>query len=111
MNAERDLTYAAVAAGLLFLAYVWHRGAGGVAQDVSHAAVSAAGGVVTGTVQGVGDTLGIPETDAQKCQAAIAAGDTWNASLYCPAGTFIKSIFTGGGSTAAASNWSATPTP
>lgn len=44
----------------------------------------------TGIVIGVGEAVGIPETDAAKCEASIAAGDYWDASFYCPAGTFLK---------------------
>src|SRR5262245_2174646 len=56
------------------------------------AAVGAARVIVdtgTGLVIGVGESVGIPATDAEKCAQYIAAGDHWNASFYCPAGTFI----------------------
>ncbi len=104
-KSENLIAYAAGFAVLAAIIYVAMRGAGGVAQDVSRTAVNVAGGAVTGTVKGVSDTVGIPDTDAAKCQAALAAGDSWNASFYCPAGTFIKSIFTGGGDTKAANQW------
>jgi hypothetical protein len=53
----------------------------------------AAGDVAAGAVLGVSDSLGIPRTDEDKCTAAIAAGRSWDASLYCPAGRFLRSIF------------------
>jgi hypothetical protein len=55
---------------------------------------SAAGGVIvqgaTGAVIGIGESVGIPPTDVDKCHQYIQAGDYWNASFYCPAGTFLK---------------------
>lgn len=55
---------------------------------------SAAGGIIvegaTGLVIGVGKSVGIPETDAALCESHLAAGDYWQASFYCPAGTFLK---------------------
>lgn len=72
---------------MLALAYIWLRGMKGVASDVSQFVVSTAEGVVIG----VGKTVGIPETDAERCQRHVEAGEWWNASFYCPAGTFLKS--------------------
>lgn len=54
--------------------------------------VDTAGGVVEGTVKGLGSAVGIPDTDAANCQASLDAGDTWSASFYCPAGTFLGSL-------------------
>lgn len=71
---------------LIALAYFWLRGVKGVASDVSQFVVSTAEGVVIG----VGKTVGIPETDAAQCERLIATGEWWNASFYCPAGTFLK---------------------
>jgi hypothetical protein len=72
---------------LIALAYIWLRGVKGVASDVSQFVVSTAEGVVIGA----GKTVGIPETDAKMCEQYTAAGEWWNASFYCPAGTFLKS--------------------
>lgn len=60
----------------------------GVAGAVA-GAVGAVGDAAAGAVIGVGQVFGIPATDADKCQAAIASGDRWRQSLDCPAGTFI----------------------
>lgn len=79
------------------IAYFYFRGPGQAATDISRTAVSTAGGILTGTVEGIGDNIGIPETSALKCQAAQAAGEFWNASLYCPASDFIKGLFKSGG--------------
>lgn len=37
-----------------------------------------------------GEWLGVPRTDASRCEAAKAAGATWDASKYCPAGDFLS---------------------
>ncbi len=44
----------------------------------------------TGIVIGVGEAVGIPPTDAAKCEQFLAEGDYWQASFYCPATTFLK---------------------
>jgi hypothetical protein len=59
------------------------------------AAGKAAGDVAAGAVLGLGDSLGVPRTDLDQCERAIADGRMWDASLYCPAGRFIRSIFAG----------------
>lgn len=60
-------------------------------------AASAAAGAVnvvtdaaSGVVVGIGESVGIPETDAQKCENAITSGEYWEASFWCPAGRFLK---------------------
>lgn len=62
---------------------------------VTEGVVGGAGQVIVrtgeGAVLGIGDAIGIPRTDAEKCEAAIKAGNTLDASFYCPAGTFLKS--------------------
>lgn len=37
-----------------------------------------------------GEVLGVPRTDASRCEAAKAAGNTFEASRLCPAGDFIE---------------------
>jgi len=76
----------AVLAGLLLVG----RNAGAVGSSLGAAAVDMVDGVVTGTVITVGDKLGIPRTDYDKGQEALAAGDYWNASFLLPAGDFIS---------------------
>jgi len=39
----------------------------------------------------------LPETDAQACEDALARGDYWHASFYCPAGTLLSQFFAGAG--------------
>jgi hypothetical protein len=57
------------------------------------AVVDAAEGAATGVVLGVGDAVGVPRTDTDACQAALAAGDYWEASFKCPAGTFLSASY------------------
>lgn len=79
--------------GLLAFAayYVARRGVGGAAAAATEALVDAG----TGAVIGIGKSIGIPETNRDACAQAIYEGRTWDASFACPAGTFIKSLFTG----------------
>lgn len=67
-------------------AYLYFRGAKGAASD----AVNAAGNIVAGVAEGVGDQLGVPHTDEAKCQAAMAAGEKFNASKFCTAPVFLS---------------------
>lgn len=57
-------------------------------------AVTAVDDVVSESVQSIGEVVGVPRTDTpdaeRLCQEAIAKGDSWNASLYCPAPTYFK---------------------
>lgn len=95
MNAR---TVAAFGVGLVVVlaaVWVWRRGVAGVAEDTARGAVGVVGGVATGTVKGVGSFVGIPDTDMQKCRDALARGDHWNASFFCPASAFIGSVFGG----------------
>lgn len=85
-----------IAAGVaLFI--LFRRQVGDAVQSIAAGAAEAVGGVVvnaaTGTVVGVARSVGVPDTDAAKCQAALDAGDMWDASFYCPAGTFLQSAW------------------
>lgn len=96
LSADHIKTYAA--AGLALAAvgavlYVMARGFKGAAQDGTRAAIGLLDGAATGTVLGIGEAFGIPETNADQCTADLAAGNTWEASKSCPAGRFIGSFF------------------
>lgn len=80
-------------AALVAVVYVWRRGFAGAAKDTSKAAVNVLGGAIAGTVEGVGEAVGIPATDDDQCTKDLAAGDTLAASFSCPASRFIKSVF------------------
>ena len=86
--------------GILALWWFTRKGvAASAAAAITGAAVDAAGGAVAGVAQGLGKQVGIPLTDAEKCAAAMANRDSWNASLYCDLATYLKyekdSIFGG----------------
>lgn len=76
---------AAALAGLFVVAWVWRNGLGAAAAKIAGGAVDAAAGAVVG----IGEAVGIPMTDAEKCAAAKNYGDGWAASKYCPAGDFL----------------------
>ena len=95
---NRDtLTFAAIAVSVLALgaiAFVVSRGGLTPAgKSLGTGAVNLAGGILDGTVTGIGQIMGVPETNLTECQRAIAEGRRWDASFACPASTFIKSIF------------------
>lgn len=83
---QRSLLIAAGALVLGLLLVAWKRGAGQVGQDIGRAAGEAAAGVVVG----VGEAIGIPATDLDRCARAKAEGNGWDASFYCPAGDYIQ---------------------
>ena len=89
MNAQQAGAGVAVVLAIGVGLWIWKRGLGGVAQDVTAGAVKVAGGAAVGVVKGGASVIGIPDTDAAKCRAAIAAGDYWDASFYCSAGEFV----------------------
>lgn len=81
----------AVAAGVVVLAYVALRGVRGAAQGITSGAVNAVGGVV----EGLGLGLGLPVTDKEKCQKAIASGSIFDRSIYCTSGEFAANMWDG----------------
>jgi hypothetical protein len=76
---------AVIAAGL----YVYTQGVKNVAHDIGGAAIDLVDGVVSGAVEGIGEKIGIPQTNLTKCEQAKAQGNTWAASFDCPAADFI----------------------
>ena len=95
MNAQQAVAVSVFVVVGIGAVWLWRRGAGGVAEDASRAAVNVAGGIASGAVIGVGESVGIPETNKSACRDAMARGDKWGASLYCPAGEFLKYLFAG----------------
>lgn len=78
-------------------AYVFLRGTRGAARDIASTVGGAAVDAVAGAVEGIGESIGIPVTSQSACEAAIARGDRWDASFACPAGTFVRWLWTGNG--------------
>lgn len=85
----------AIFAGVALVAYIAFRGFSGAAKDVSKAAINTASGAVAGVAEGVGEAVGIPETNMSQCEIDIANKDYWAASLSCPAPRFLKFCATG----------------
>lgn len=69
--------------------------AGGITGQASKAVISAAGGVITGTVTAIGQQVGVPETNMTKCQMDLMKGDKWNASFDCPALDYLRYLANG----------------
>lgn len=73
----------------------WSQVPNAVGQEAGRAVVTAADGVVTGTVVTLGTTLGLAEpTDVDRGRAALARGDYLEASVYLPAGDFLSGAWT-----------------
>lgn len=74
-------------------ALLWASRTGGAASTgaaVGSGAVNLVDGVLSGTVNTIGATVGIPATSQTECEKAMAEGRTWDASFACPAGTWLK---------------------
>lgn len=86
---------ALIAVYVLFLIYRWFskKGVGGVASDTAGFVADVTGGLFEGTVKGVSRTVGIPDTDPNKCAADRAAGNWFQAIGSCDAGTYTKALF------------------
>lgn len=96
INNKALLIGACIALGALVVFVIAKGGLSKAAAAVGTAAVGAADGAAGGVVQGIGATIGVPMTDEQKCQAAMASGNYTDASFYCPAPTFLKFVASGG---------------
>ena len=88
------------AAGMLVAAYAMTRAARAAADAIGSPAdlgAAVGSGVVNagaGVVLGVGDAVGLPRTDMDACQRAMAEGRTWDASFVCPAPVFLEYLTT-----------------
>jgi hypothetical protein len=93
MSEHKMMFIGAAVAALALLILVKKKGAAAaVGADIGAAAVDLAGGVVAGASMGIGDALGIPRTNMNECERAIAEGRTWDASFACPASDFLSSL-------------------
>lgn len=95
MIQNRTLLIVGGIAAATLAVFIWQKkslaaAAGAVGAAAGSAVVNAAGGVVLG----VGDAVGIPRTNVTECERAKAEGRTWDASFACPAGDFIRYVFT-----------------
>lgn len=81
-----------VAAGVVaYWAVTKFAKAGGI-QALSKAVTNAAGGAAVGAVKGIGETVGIPDTDLTQCKIDIKNGEWWKASFSCPAGEYLTAV-------------------
>lgn len=86
---QNTIMLGALGVGVGLAAYVLLRGSKGVAKD----AVGAVTGIGEGLVLGVGEAVGIPETNVAQGRQDVANGDWWSASFNLPAGEFIGSVW------------------
>ncbi|WP_302172881.1 hypothetical protein [uncultured Hydrogenophaga sp.] len=85
-----------IAGAAVLAAVVWavsRKGGAGVGSAVAGAVIGAADGAIGETVNSIGEVIGVPRTNASRCELAKAAGDTWAASFDCPAGEFLRYVF------------------
>jgi hypothetical protein len=90
MHAETEKTLLYVGLGAAAFLFLFPQLFGRIAGTVGVSTGKAVVDTATGLVVGVGESVGIPPTDAQLCDQYVKAGDWWNASFYCPAGTYLK---------------------
>lgn len=89
MNAQQK-QFALIGGGAAVLIFFGPQLARWLSEKIGGAAAGIIVQTATGAVIGIGKAVGIPETDAALCQQYVDAGDFWQASFYCPAGTFLK---------------------
>lgn len=85
-----------IVGAVLLAGYAWRRGGGTVQNAVASAVtkgIGAAGDAASGVILGIGDVVGVPRTDADQCDQALASGNNLDALIYCPAGTFNRGVF------------------
>ena len=93
VSPQNLLRLAGVAVAAFGAVYLYRKGVVGTAKAVAEGAAYVAKEAAAGTVIGIGKAVGIPETNQSECARALAEGRTWDASMQCPAGTFISSWF------------------
>lgn len=83
---------------ILYKIYQWvsdqiKKGAKETAKDAAGFVADVTSGLFEGTVKGVSRTVGIPDTDPNKCAADRAAGNWFQAIGSCDVGTYTKALF------------------
>lgn len=79
-------------AAALGLGLIWWATRAGNAAKLAQGTVRVAGEVTSGTIKGLGQVVGIPDTDKTQCQKDMEAGNYWAASFSCPAGDYISGM-------------------
>ena len=72
---------------------------------IGEGVVTVADDVVAGVVEAIGGAVGVPVTNQSRCDAAKAAGNIGDASLYCTAPDFMKWVAAGRPSGGASGSW------
>lgn len=76
--------------GLAVLAFlIWPKS---IARGAAKTAIDFASGVAEGTIVGIGEAIGVPATDPQKCAKARESGTLWDVSLYCPMKSYLAEV-------------------
>lgn len=73
----------------------------GVVNQAGEAVISAGSGVVLG----IGDIVGIPRTDAEKCDDCKRNGEVFCASKFCAAKDFLQWLASGQPTGGASGSW------
>jgi hypothetical protein len=90
---------AAMVVGLAAVAWLAYR----ATRAASDAATAAVGTITDGitfvreapasAVLTIGDAVGVPRTNESECERAKREGRTWDASFACPAGDFLRYLW------------------
>jgi hypothetical protein len=64
-----------------------------VGSEIANGAFDMADGVLTGTIEAIGEKVGVPKTNLTECERAKLEGRTWDASFACPATDFVKYLW------------------
>jgi hypothetical protein len=84
--------YGGAALLVVVVLLVMRRGAGSLPEQVGRGLAAAAGDAGVGVIKGIGEAVGIPDTDPLKCARALAEGRMWDASFDCPAADFFRGL-------------------
>lgn len=83
------------AGGVAAVALLWMatKGTKDAGQQIGSGAVNLVDGIVSGSVIGAGELIGLPATNLTECERAKLEGRTWDASFACPAKDFISYLW------------------
>lgn len=95
-----SLAFLALAAAAAVGVLLWSRATANgttIARDVGQSLGQTGAALVldgaAGVVEGIGKAVGIPVTNETACEKAKREGRTWDASFDCPAGDFLKYLW------------------
>lgn len=73
-----------------FALYAASVGTDTAVRNISRALFGSLDDIFAGAVEGAGQVIGVPVTNAERCKAAQAANSVFDASLYCDASEFLR---------------------